>query len=53
MMIELGEWWEVLEVLKVANNSFQESMFMFYFCLGFVILFFKSEYPDFGNSKGL
>jgi len=53
MMVEQGEWWEVLEVLRAANNSFQESGFVFCLYLGFVVLFFKSEYPDFGNSKGL
>jgi hypothetical protein len=37
----------------VANNYFQKSMFVFCSYLGFIVLFFKSEYPDFGNSKGL
>jgi hypothetical protein len=53
MMDEQGEWWEVLEVSKVANNSSQESMFVFCLYLGFVVLLFKSEYLDFGNSKRL
>ncbi len=37
----------------MANNSFQESMFVFCLYLVFVVLLFKSEYPNFGNSKGL
>jgi len=37
----------------VANNYFQEYVFVFCLCLGFVVVFFKSEYPAFGNSKGL
>ncbi len=53
MMAEKGEWWEVLEVLRVANNSSQEFVFVFCLYLGFVVLFFKSKYLDFGNSKGL
>jgi len=53
MMDEQGEWWEVLEVLRTTNNSSQESMFVFCLYLGFVVLLFKSEYLDFGNSKGL
>jgi hypothetical protein len=53
MMVEKGEWWEVLEVLRVANNFFQESVFVLCLYLGFVVLFFKSKYPNFGNSKGL
>ncbi len=52
-MVEKGEWWEVLEVLRTANISFQEFMFMFCLYLGFVVLLFKSEYLDFGNFKGL
>ncbi len=48
-----GESWEVLEVSKVANNYFQKSMFVFCSYLGFIVLFFKSKYPDFGNSKRL
>jgi len=39
--------------LEAANNSFQESMFVFCLYLGFVVLFFKSEYPNIGNSKRL
>jgi hypothetical protein len=35
------------------NKFFQEFVFVFCLYLGFVVLFFKSEYPDFGNSKGL
>jgi hypothetical protein len=50
MMVEKGEWWEVLEVSKVANNSSQEPVFVFCLYFGFVVLL---EYPDFGNSKGL
>jgi len=53
MMVEQGEWWEVLEVSRVANNSSQESVFVFCLYLGFIVLFFKNEYLDFGNSKGL
>jgi len=52
-MVEQGEWWQVLKVSRAANNSFQESMFVFCLYLGFVILFFKSKYLDFGNSKRL
>jgi hypothetical protein len=37
----------------VANNCFQEFVFVFCLYLGFVVLLFKSEHPDFGNSKGL
>jgi len=37
----------------VANNSSQEFVFMFCLCLGFVVLVFKNEYPNFGNSKRL
>jgi hypothetical protein len=37
----------------MVNNSFQESMFVFCLYLNFVVLLFKSEYSDFGNSKGL
>jgi hypothetical protein len=37
----------------MANNSSQEYVFVFCLYLGFVVLFFKNEYPDFGNSKGL
>jgi hypothetical protein len=53
MMIEKGEWWEVLEVSKAANNFSQEFVFMFCLYMGFIVLLFKSEYLDFGNSKGL
>jgi hypothetical protein len=53
MMVVKGEWWEVLKVLRVANNSSQEFVFVFCLYLGFVVLFFKNEYPDFGNSKKL
>jgi len=53
MMVEKGEWWEVLEVSKAANNSSQESVFMFCLHLRFVVLLFKSEYPNFGNFEGL
>jgi hypothetical protein len=53
MMVEKREWWEVLKVSKAANNFFQESMFMFCLYLGFIVLLFKNEYPDFENSKGL
>jgi hypothetical protein len=37
----------------MTNNFSQESMFVFCLYLGFVVLLFKSEYLDFGNSKGL
>jgi hypothetical protein len=37
----------------VANNSSQEYVFVFCLCMGFVVLFFKSKYLAFGNSKGL
>jgi hypothetical protein len=37
----------------MANNSSQESVFVFCLYLGFVVLLFKNEYSDFGNSKGL
>jgi hypothetical protein len=37
----------------VANNFSQKSVFVFCLYLGFVILFFKNECPDFWNSKGL
>ncbi len=37
----------------MANNSFQKSVFVYCLYLGFVVLLFKSEYPNFGNSKGL
>ncbi len=37
----------------MANNFFQEIMFVFCLYLGFVVLLFKSEYPDFGNYKRL
>ncbi len=33
----------------MANNFFQESMFVFCLYLGFVILLFKSEYPNFAS----
>jgi hypothetical protein len=52
-MVEKGEWWEVLEVSKTANNSSQKSVLGFCSYLGFIVLFFKSEYLDFGNSEGL
>jgi hypothetical protein len=39
--------------LESGQQFFQESVFVFCLCLGFVVLFFKSEYLDFGNSKGL
>ncbi len=37
----------------MANNSFQKFVFVYCLYLGFVVLLFKREYPDFGNSKGL
>ncbi len=37
----------------MANNFSQESVFVFFLYLGFVVLLFKNEYPNFGNSKGL
>ncbi len=37
----------------MANNSSQKPVFVFCLYLGFVVLLFKSEYPDLGNSKGL
>jgi hypothetical protein len=46
-MVEEGAWWEVLEVSRMANNSSQKFMFGFYLYMGFVVLLFKSEYPDF------
>jgi hypothetical protein len=33
----------------VINNSSQESMFVFCLYLGFVVLLFKSKFPDFRN----
>jgi hypothetical protein len=53
LMVENGEWWEVLEVSRTTNNYSQKSMFVFCSYLGFIVLLFKSEYLDFGNSKGL
>jgi len=53
MMDEQGEWWEVLEVSRATNNFSQEFVFVFCLYLGFVVLLFKSEYPNFGNSKVL
>jgi hypothetical protein len=53
MMVEKGGWWEILKVSKAANDSSQEFMLVFCLYLGFFILFFKSKYLDFGNSKGL
>jgi hypothetical protein len=47
-----GEWWEVLEVLKVVN-SFQEFAFMFCLYLDFVVLLTENKYPNIENSKGL
>jgi len=52
-MVEKGEWWEVLQVSRVANNSFQKFVFEFCLYLSFIVLFFKSEYPDFGNFEKL
>jgi hypothetical protein len=37
----------------MANNFCQKLLFVFYMYLGFVVLLFKNEYFDFGNSKGL
>jgi hypothetical protein len=37
----------------MTNNYSQDFVFVFCLYLGFVVLLFKSEYPDFGNSKGL
>jgi hypothetical protein len=37
----------------MANNSSQDFVFVFCLYLGFVVLFFKNEYLDFGNFKGL
>ncbi len=37
----------------MANDSSQKSMFGFCLYLGFIVLFFKSEYLNFGNSKEL
>jgi len=53
MMVEKKEWWKILEVSKTTNNSFQEFMFVFCLYLDFVVLLYKNEYPNFGNSKGL
>ncbi len=53
MMVEQGEWWEVLKVSRTANNSSQEFLFVFCLYLGLFVLLFKSKYLDFGNSKGL
>jgi len=52
-MFEEGEWWEILEVLRVAINSSQKFVFGFCLYLGFIVLLFKSEYLDFGNFEGL
>jgi len=38
---------------SVANNSFQKFVFEFCLYLSFIVLFFKSEYPDFGNFEEL
>jgi hypothetical protein len=48
-----GQWWEVLEVSKVANNFFQKSMFGFCSYMGFIVLLFRSKYPNFANSERL
>jgi len=53
LMVEKGEWREVLKISRVANNSFQKSVFGFCSYLSFIVLLFKSEDPDFGNSEGL
>ncbi len=53
MMVEKKEWWKILEVSKTSNNSSQEFMFVFCLYLDFVVLFYKNEYLNFGNSKGL
>jgi len=53
LMVEQREWWEVLEVSRTASKSFQKSVFEFCLYLGFIVLLFKNEYPNFGNSKGL
>jgi hypothetical protein len=37
----------------MANNYSQNFMFVFCSYLGFIILFFKSKYLNFGNSKRL
>jgi hypothetical protein len=37
----------------MTNNSSQKFVFRFCSYLGFIILFFKSKYPNFGNSEGL
>jgi hypothetical protein len=42
----------VLEVLRTDNN-FSKSVFGFCSYLGFIVLLFKNEYPDFGNFEGL
>jgi hypothetical protein len=39
--------------LKSDQQLSSKSMFVFCLYLGFVVLLFKSEYPNFGNSKGL
>jgi hypothetical protein len=36
-----------------ANNSFQKYVFGFCLYLGFIVLLFKNEYLDFGNSERL
>jgi hypothetical protein len=48
-----GGMMRILKVSRAANNFFQEFVFVYYLYVGFVVLLFKSEYPDFGNSKGL
>jgi hypothetical protein len=53
MMVEKKEWWKILEVSKTSNNSSQEFMFVFCLYLDFVVLLYKNEYLNFGNSKGL
>ncbi len=37
----------------MANNSSQKFVFVFCLYMGFIVVIFKSEYPKFGNSKGL
>jgi hypothetical protein len=49
LMVEQGEWWEVLEVLWTAINFFQKFVFGFCLYLGFIVLLFKSQYLDFGE----
>jgi hypothetical protein len=47
LMVEKGEWREVLQVLRAINNYSQKFMFVFCSRMGFIVSFFKNEYLEF------